>query len=167
MQFKLNYTGRLYVSNVRFNNTPSLHCIVCSLSKVKSPSVTLYLIPFILFYSLHLHPPPRNHHSDVCVCKFLVCSFVAFSFISHTWVKSCSSCPFPSDSFHSARHPQDPPKLSQVAVIHRRKCLEIIKTTVLFHSFLKKTFLRWNNLLPLLRWAHILDTQLYTDLQEF
>ena len=46
----------IYISSVQFYNTSSVHCIVCSPPKVKSPSTTIYPW-FTLFYLPHLSLP--------------------------------------------------------------------------------------------------------------
>lgn len=63
----------LQVSCIQFCNTPSDYCIVCSLSKGTSPSVTVFpLFPF------STSPTPFlscNHHRIVCVHEPLFLSF--------------------------------------------------------------------------------------------
>ena len=63
-----------------------VYWIVCPQPKIKSSSVTIYLVPFDLDYRFTALPS-GNHHTVVCVYEilfvFLVCSFATFNFKSH------------------------------------------------------------------------------------
>ena len=73
------------------SDTSSSYCIVCPTPKVKSSFVTIYLVPFTLYY-LPTPLPSGNHHTVFCVYEVLFSlGFVAFSFISHIWMKSYGS----------------------------------------------------------------------------
>ena len=83
----------LLKSIIRFQEYDSIMpvycCIVGSPSKVKPPSITLYLIPFTLYYVPRTLCPLWKPAYCCCFCVFLfVSSFIAFRFISHIWVKS-------------------------------------------------------------------------------
>ena len=59
---------KLYRFHVQFYNTSSVHCIVCSPHKIKSPSITIYLPIVSSISPIPLPPfPSGNHHSVVCI----------------------------------------------------------------------------------------------------
>lgn len=63
--------------------------VVCSVPKVRSPSVAMCLTPSPSPTSPCSHRSPLN----CCACPWvcLSCSYVVFSFVSHVWVRSYGS----------------------------------------------------------------------------
>ena len=130
----------------------SVYSIVYSPPKVWSPSATIYLTSTLFTFPPCLFPLVTTILLSVSMSLggglfylFMYC----FCFISHLWMKSYSSCPSPSDLFHSEQYCQDPSML-QMAVRHVPwlSSVPLWVCTCIYHIFFTQLstegYLSWN-----------------------